>query len=72
MYRLTAEFDLSGPVGPKRIATVDILTTEDRELARGVFHKLMDIPEGERGFISLRLVRKPTQMEVLGRWVAPS
>lgn len=72
MYRLTAEFDLSGPVGPKQIVTVCILTTEDFDLARGVFSKLMDIPDGDRGFGSICLSRLPSSALVIESWVAPS
>ena len=58
MYRLTAEFDVSGQVGPKQIARVDILHSEDGDLAKSVFHKLLDIPEDERGFIFLIVCRR--------------
>ena len=68
MYRLTAEFDVSGQVGPKQIARVDILHSEDGDLAKSVFHKLLDIPEDERGFISLELVRTMRPSEVVDSW----
>ena len=68
MYRLTAEFDVSGQVGPKQIARVDILHSEDGDLAKSVFHKLSDIPEDERGFISLELVRTMRPSEVVDSW----
>lgn len=69
MYRLTAEFDVSGPFGPKQIARVDILHSKDGDIAKSVFHKLLDIPEPERGFLSLELVRKPSAAEVVDSWV---
>lgn len=72
MYRLTAEFDLSSPVGPRQIATVSILHTDDLDLARGVFYKLMDIPEDDRGFGSICLSRLPSSAIVLESWVKAS